>query len=149
MTTQLEVRRLHPEANLPTRAHPTDAGLDLYALPDGDSFITDIPAWSSKLVGTGIAVSIPKGNFGYIRSRSGLASKENLEVGAGVVDSEYTGELRVLLRNHSERIKWVKAGDRVAQLLILPVPEVTMVEVRDFSEVDSDRGDGGFGSSGR
>ena len=147
MTLELKIKRLNIDATLPTKAHPGDAGWDLHCLPKNGSPYAEIAPGKSALVGTGIAVSIPPGYFGYIRSRSGLASKSNLEVGAGVVDSGYTGEVMVLLRNHGDRIQYLVAGDRIAQLLILPVPEVTLVEVDSFEETD--RGDGGFGSSGR
>jgi deoxyuridine 5'-triphosphate nucleotidohydrolase len=140
----LEIKKLHPEANLPTKANPADAGLDLYALD-----VTEVPAWGSRLVSTGIAVSIPEGWCGIIKSRSSVALKQSLEVGAGVADSGYTGEIKVLLRNHSEKIKWLNQSDRIAQLLILPVPKANVVEVKEFSEVNGDRGDGGFGSSGK
>lgn len=147
----LEVKKLHPNATLPTKAHEYDAGFDLHAFPDNGAYITEIDPWSSKLIGTGVGINLPAGSFGYIRSRSGLASKENLEVGAGVVDPGYVGELRVLLRNHSDVRKWVKAGDRIAQLLVLPVPDVKLVELPylgKFSNVPGERGDRGFGSSG-
>lgn len=147
MTLELKIKRLHKDATLPTKAHPGDAGWDLHCYPKNDSPYAEVAPGKSALVGTGIAVSIPPGYFGYIRSRSGLASKSNLEVGAGVVDSGYTGEVRVLLRNHGDRIQYPVLGDRIAQLLILPIPEVTLVEVDSFEETD--RGDGGFGSSGR
>lgn len=143
----LNVKRLHKDATLPTKAHPGDAGWDLHCYPKNGSPYAEVAPGKSALVGTGIAVSIPPGYFGYIRSRSGLASKSDLEVGAGVVDSGYTGEVRVLLRNHGDRIQYPVVGDRIAQLLILPVPEVKLVEVDSFEETD--RGEGGFGSSGR
>lgn len=140
----LEIKKLHPNATIPTRANPADAGLDLYALD-----VTEVPAWGSRLVSTGIAVSIPEGWCGVLKSRSSVALKQSCEVGAGVIDSGYTGELKVLLRNHSEKIKWFNAGDRTAQLIILHVPRVNVIEVKEFSTVSGDRGDGGFGSSGR
>ena len=140
----LEIKKLHPEANIPTKANPADAGLDLYALD-----VTEVPAWGSRLVSTGIAVSIPEGWCGIIKSRSSVALKQSLEVGAGVLDSGYTGEVKVLLRNHSEKIKWLNQADRVAQLILIPVPKVNVIKVEEFSEVIGDRGDGAFGSSGR
>jgi deoxyuridine 5'-triphosphate nucleotidohydrolase len=144
VTLNLEIKKLHPEANLPTKANPADAGLDLYALD-----VTEIPAWGSRLVSTGIAVSILEGWCGVIKSRSSVALKQSLEVGAGVIDSGYTGEVKVLLRNHSEKIKWLNQGDRIAQLLLVPVPKVNVVEVKEFTTVVGERGDGGWGSSGR
>ncbi len=149
MTLNLEIKKLHPEANIPTKANPADAGLDLYCFPKNGSPYAEIAPGKSALVGTGVSVSIPDGYFGYIRSRSGLASKSHLEVGAGVVDSGYTGEVCVLLRNHGDRIQYLVAGDRIAQLLILPVPKVNVIQVEEFSQVIGNRGGGGFGSSGQ
>jgi dUTP pyrophosphatase len=142
-TVELKIKKLHPKANLPTKANPADAGLDLYALD-----VTEVPAGRYRLVSTGIAVSIPEGWCGIIKSRSSVALKQSCEVGAGVIDSGYAGEVRVLLRNHSERIQWFNTGDRIAQLLLLPVPKVNVVEVKEFEE-ETARGEGGFGSSGR
>lgn len=139
---RLSVKRLHKDATLPTKAHPGDAGWDLYSLN-----ITDIPAWGSRLVSTGIAVSIPYGWCGIIKDRSSVALKQSCEVGAGAIDHGYTGELKVLLRNLSPQIKWFNMGERIAQLLVLPVPEVRIVEVDSLDE--SSRGEGGWGSSGR
>jgi dUTP pyrophosphatase len=139
----LSVKRLHPEANLPTKAHPGDAGWDLYAYD-----VVGIDAWGSLLVPTGVAIYIPYGWCGVIKDRSSVALKQSCEVGAGVIDHGYTGELKVLLRNLSPKVKWFDKGDRIAQLLILPVPEVTLVEVKGFEE-ETARGDGGFGSTGK
>ena len=143
MTINLEVKLLNQYATLPTKANPSDAGLDIYT-----DDVHEIPAWGSRLVSTGIVVNIPKGWCGIIKSRSGLATKESLEVGAGVIDSGYVGELKVLLRNNSHKIKWVNEGDRIAQMLLVPVPEVSVVKVKEFTEVEGERGMGGFGSSG-
>lgn len=139
----LEIKKLHPNATIPTKANPSDAGLDLYAVD-----VTEVPAGRYRLVSTGISVNIPEGWCGIVKSRSSVAVKQSCEVGAGVIDSGYTGEVRVLLRNHSERIQWFNAGDRIAQLLILPVPKVNVFEVKEFSNVPGERGDKGFGSSG-
>jgi dUTP pyrophosphatase len=138
----LNVKRLHKDATLPTKAHPGDAGWDIYSLD-----ITEVPPWGSRLVSTGIALSIPCGWCGVVKDRSSVALREHTTTNAGVIDHGYTGELKVLLRNNSPQIKWFNAGDRIAQLLILPVPEVTLVEVDSFEETD--RGSGGFGSSGK
>ena len=142
MTIQLKIKRLHSDADLPTKAHSGDAGWDLYAYD-----VVGIDAWGSLLVPTGVAVSIPYGWCGIIKDRSSVALRENTTTNAGVIDHGYTGELKVLLRNNSPQIRWFNAGDRIAQLLLIPVPEVTLVEVDSFEETD--RGEGGFGSSGR
>lgn len=138
----LNVKRLHKDATLPTKAHPGDAGWDIYSLD-----IVEVPAWGSRLVSTGIALSIPYGWCGLVRDRSSVALKQLCEVGAGVIDHGYTGELKVLLQNLSPQIKWFNAGDRIAQLLIIQVPDVNLVEVDYFDPTD--RAENGFGSSGR
>jgi dUTP pyrophosphatase len=142
MTLELKIKRLHKDATLPTKAHPGDAGWDLYA-----DDVVGIDAWGALLVPTGVAVAIPYGWCGLIRDRSSVALKQSCVVKAGVIDHGYTGEVKVLLHNLSPRPQWFNKGDRIAQLLILPVPEVKLVEVDSFEETD--RGDGGFGSSGR
>lgn len=138
----LNVKRLHKDATLPTKAHPGDAGWDLYA-----NDVVGIDAWGSLLVPTGISVAIPYGWCGVIKDRSSVALKRDTTTNAGVIDHGYTGELKVLLRNNSHKIKWYNAGDRIAQLLLIPVPEVKLVEVDSFEETA--RGEGSFGSSGR
>lgn len=138
----IRVKKLNRSATIPTKAHETDAGLDLYSLD-----VFDIPAWGSRLVSTGIALSIPYGWCGILKDRSSVALKQDTTTNAGVIDHGYTGELKVLLRNNSHKIKWYNAGDRIAQLLLIPVPQVTLVEVDSFEETV--RGDGGFGSSGK
>ena len=143
MTLELKIKRLHKDATLPTKAHPGDAGWDLYAYD-----VVGIDAWGSLLVPTGIAVAIPCGWCGIIKDRSSVALKQSCEVGAGVIDHGYTGELKVLLRNLSPKIKWFNRGDRIAQLLLVPVPEVTLVEVGEFEE-ETARGEGSFGSTGK
>jgi dUTP pyrophosphatase len=141
----LRVRRLHPDATLPTRAHAGDAGLDLYAL-DG---ATLGPGERASL-GTGIAVEIPPGRAGLVLPRSGLAHRHGIALvnAPGLIDSGYRGELRVLLLNtdRSESCEILR-GDRIAQLVLVAIdaPGVVVVDELELSE----RGAGGFGSSGR
>jgi dUTP pyrophosphatase len=136
---KLEVKRLHEKAKLPTRANPFDAGLDLYALET-------IPFKPGELikVKTGIAVNIPKYCVGLIRDRSSVSLK-NLKVTAGVIDPGYMGDISVVITNHSDKYGCIMAGDKIAQLLVLPVFLPQVVE-QDFIGERSDRG---FGSSGR
>ena len=138
---ELKIKRLHKDADLPTKAHPGDGGWDLYSRD-----VVGIDAWGSLLVSTGIAVAIPYGWCGLIRDRSSVALKQSCIVRAGVIDHGYTGEVKVLLHNLSPKPRWFNRGDRIAQLLILPVPEVKLVEVDSFEETA--RGEGGWGSSG-
>jgi dUTP pyrophosphatase len=141
----LRVRRLHPDATLPTRAHAGDAGLDLYAL-DG---ATLGPGERASL-GTGIAVEIPPGRAGLVLPRSGLAHRHGIALvnAPGLIDSGYRGELRVLLLNtdRSESCEILR-GDRIAQLVLVAIdaPGVVVVDELELSE----RAAGGFGSSGR
>lgn len=139
----LKVQRLHPDATLPTRAHPTDAGLDLYAAQQ-----VGIPVLGRNLVGTGIAVAIPAGHVGYITPRSGLAFSSGITVlnAPGTVDAGYTGEVKVNLVNHGQAPYVVTPGQRIAQLVIHPITLPTVEEVTELP--DTQRGNNGHGSSG-
>ena len=124
-----------------SKAHPSDAAFDLEA--DEDTFVY---GYSRKLISTGVRMAIPEGYCGIIKSRSGLAVKNSIEVGAGVIDAGYRGEIKVLLCNYGEDSFYVKPGDRIAQLMIVPVPAVTLEVVEDLDETT--RSDKGFGSTG-
>ncbi|HEX5928516.1 MAG TPA: dUTP diphosphatase [Solirubrobacterales bacterium] len=142
---QLRVAKLQEGANLPTRAHEGDAGLDLYACEA--AHIGPGERWS---VGTGIAVEIPAGHAGLVLPRSGLARDHGIALvnSPGLIDAGYRGELRVLLLNTDPAETFrVTAGDRIAQLVIAPIALPEPVEAPELAE--SGRGDGGFGSSGR
>jgi dUTP pyrophosphatase len=142
---KLPVAKLKEEAIVPTRAHRGDAGLDLYACEP--AHIGPGERWS---IGTGIAVEIPDGHTGLVLPRSGLAKEHGIALvnAPGLIDSGYRGELRVLLLNTDPADTFrVTAGDRIAQLLIVPIALTDPVEVEALA--DSARGDGGFGSSGR
>lgn len=141
---RLLVKRLDKAgARLPARAHPGDAGLDLFAAGD-----VDVPAGGTRLVGTGLAVALPRGTEGQIRPRSGLALRHGVTVlnAPGAVDAGYRGEVGVLLVNHGRRTFRVRRGMKVAQLVVTPVVEVEVVETDVLSETA--RSDGGFGSTG-
>lgn len=134
--------KLDRGAIMPTKAHPSDAAFDLYLRdPSG------IRPGDSKLLSTGVCAAIPDGYCGIIKSRSGLSVKHGFDVGAGVIDAGYRGEIKVLIRNHGKKITFLKYGDRIAQLMIVPVPEVEFNQVDSLDEAD--RGDNGFGSSGK
>lgn len=143
--TELRVRKTDPGAVIPSRAHPGDAGLDLCCLAD-----VELRAGERARVATGIAVEIPPGHAGLIVPRSGLAAKSGIAIvnAPGLIDEGYRGELQVLLLN-TDRTEAVclKAGERIAQLVVIGVTELTPVEVESLGE--SSRGDQGFGSSGR
>lgn len=139
---KLSVKKLHHLATLPTKAHDLDAGFDLYASEERMLW-----ANNSQTVGTGIAIAIPKGYVGLICPRSGLAAKDGITVlnGPGVIDSGYTGEIKVILLNTGMR-SHISVGQRIAQLLIVPVPRFDIKEVSSLP--DGKRGVRGFGSSG-
>ena len=137
--------RLNGEAVAPTRAHPGDAGCDLYACE-----AARLEPGERASIGTGIAVEIPEGSAGRVLPRSGLAAKHGISVvnAPGLIDAGYRGEVRVLLLNtdRSERFD-VEPGDRIAQLVIVEIGDAQPEEVGSLT--DSARGEGGFGSSGR
>lgn len=147
---------LDPGAIMPTRAHPWDAGLDLYAPeevlvpPVGAKVIHD-RVYGSHTVGsatidTGVHIEIPEGYVGLIKSKSGLNVNAGL-TGEGVIDAHYTGSIKVKLYNHSEKAHWFIAGDKIAQLVIVPclLPDLEQVDCLE----ETDRGNKGFGSTGR
>lgn len=123
------------------RAHENDAGTDICCSKD---FI--IPAKSDYLVSTDLFIQIPDGYVAIVKSRSGLSVKKKIEVGAGVIDSGYRGEILVHLYNHSDQDHSFTRGDRIAQLLIMPVMLGNFIEIDDIN--DSSRGDKGIGSTG-
>jgi dUTP pyrophosphatase len=141
----LRFRRLSAAAHPPAQAHEGDAGYDLHAA----EAVTIAPGERAS-VGTGIAVAIPAGQAGLVVPRSGLAARHGISVvnAPGLIDSGYRGELRILLLNTDlEEAFGIEPGDRIAQLLVSPVAEAEPIEVEELAE--SDRGGGGFGSSGR
>jgi dUTP pyrophosphatase len=141
---RLSVRRLDDRALLPTRAYPGDAGLDLYALDE----VTLAPGERAS-IGTGIGIEIPDGQAGLVLPRSGLASRHGIALvnAPGLIDSGYRGEIRVLLLNTDlEQPFTVVAGERIAQLVLVRVEVPEVVEVDTLAT--SERGAGGFGSSG-
>ena len=140
---ELHVRRLRDGAIVPRRAYAGDAGLDLAACERAE-----LGPGERAVVPTGLAVAIPEGYAGFVQPRSGLAAKHGIAVvnSPGLVDSGYRGELRVVLLNTDRRERFVvEPGMRIAQLVVLPVPEVELVEVEELP--GSQRGVRGFGSS--
>jgi dUTP pyrophosphatase len=141
----LKVKLLHPDAKVPTRANATDAGLDLYAL-DNPGFGSFIAPGNRAVLRTGIAISIPQGYVGRVLPRSGLAVNNGIHVMAGVVDSSYRGEVRVVLANLGNSPFTAHPGDRIAQLVIQKIELWTPQVVEELD--DTERGENGFGSSG-
>ena len=134
---------LDPGAYMPTRAHEWDAGLDLYAMRD-----MWIRPQSSEFFNTGVHVQIPRGFAGLVKSRSGLM-RRNDSTTDGTIDADYTGSIGVSLFNHGRADLFIKAGDRIAQLVIVPClrPKLQVVAVSELEETE--RGDSGFGSTGK
>ena len=140
----LRVRRLHPDAKLPTRAHEGDAGLDLHALEG-----CVLEPGERAMVPTGIAIELPDGHAGLVVPRSGLAAKHGISVvnAPGLIDPGYRGEVRVLLLNTDPGAAFeVQPGMRIAQLVVTPVAAPAVQEVEDLPSTS--RGSGGFGSTG-
>lgn len=140
----LPIKRLDPEVVLPSYAYEGDAGLDLRANVD-----IDIAPFERKLIPTGLAVAIPEGFAGFVQPRSGLALKSGLSMAntPGLIDAHYRGELKVIAVNlDANETIHISKGERIAQLVIQRVPVVSLMEVDELDETD--RGTGGFGSSG-
>lgn len=133
--------KLDQGAKMPTRAHATDAGLDLYARET-----QIVPAHSSRIFDTGVHIELPPNTVGMLKSKSGLNVKYGL-TSEGVIDVGYVGSIKVKLYNHSNVGYGVREGDKISQLVIMPIltPELELVDELE----DTERGAGGFGSSGR
>lgn len=140
----LPIKRLDPTVDLPSYAYEGDAGLDLRSSED-----VVLAPLERRLVSTGLAVAIPEGYAGFVQPRSGLALREGLSMAntPGLIDAHYRGELKVCAVNlDPERPIHIERGERIAQLVIQRVPLVRLAEVNELDETD--RGTGGFGSSG-
>jgi dUTP pyrophosphatase len=139
---EIRAKKIKENAVLPTYAHHNDAGADLYASEE----VTILPGVRT-VVPTGIALAIPDGYVGLVWDKSGLATKHGITTIAGVIDSGYRGEIMVAVTNISDVVYTVKAGDKIAQLLIQQISqaEFTQTDILD----ESMRGDGGFGSTGK
>lgn len=138
---------LDPGAIMPTRAHETDAGFDLYAPYGGRiCYRNDELHENSLRIDTGVHVEIPAGYVGMLKSKSGLNVIDGI-TSEGVIDSGYTGSICVKLYNHSNRDVWIKKGQKISQLVLMPIitPDLEQVDSLD----DTERGDGGFGSTGK
>ena len=140
---QILIQRLDDGLPIPAHAHPGDGGVDLYAAAP-----TTLGPGDRSIVPTGIAVAIPEGYAGLVTPRSGLAARHGISVvnGPGLVDAGYRGEIKVVLVNLSKESFNVERGDRIAQLVVVPVAAQEFVVVEELP--DSGRGSGGFGSTG-
>ncbi len=143
---KIQVKKLKENANLPTRGSAYAAGYDLYACLDE---AVTVEAGATVKIGTGLSIAVPEGYFGAIFARSGLAAKEGLRPAncVGVADSDYRGEYIVALHNDSSVTRTVTPGERIAQLVIMPFLSVDFEETNNLEETE--RGEGGFGSTGK
>lgn len=146
MTQQVRIKKLHPDAVIPTYGTPFAAGADLYACMD--SSITIEPG-QTQFIHTGLAVEIPVGFAGLVYARSGLACKKGIAPAnkVGVIDADYRGEIMVALHNHSSEAVTIESCERIAQLVITPFLTAQFEETDELG--DTERGEGGFGSTGR
>lgn len=139
----LRFKKIHPDATLPSYAHASDAGMDVRSVED-----VTVPAMGRVLVHTGLVMLLPPMYEAQVRPRSGLALKHGITVlnAPGTIDSGYRGEVCVILANFGDSDFQVKKGDKVAQIVVAPVVQA---EIEEVSEIDeTDRGAGGFGSTG-
>jgi dUTP pyrophosphatase len=139
---QLHIKKLHPDARIPTYAHVGDAGFDLY-IPETHT----IHPHERHSIPVGLAIEIPHGYVGLLLDKSGLSHKHGIKSFGGVIDSGFRGEIRVGLMNVSDQSYTFTKGDKIIQMLIMPVVQADIIETDELS--DSDRGTGGFGSSGK
>ena len=138
---RLYVQRMSPNATMPTRGSPLSAGYDL-----SSSETTVISAGCRGIVKTDLRIACPEGTYGRIAPRSGLAVKKFIDVGAGVVDADYRGDVGVVLFNFGTEDFKIERGDRIAQLIL---EKISMVDVKIVEELsETSRGEGGFGSTG-
>lgn len=146
MTQQVRIKKLHPDAVIPTYGTPFAAGADLYACMD--SSVTIGPG-QTQFIHTGLAVEIPVGFAGLVYARSGLACKKGIAPAnkVGVIDADYRGEIMVALHNHSSEAVTIESKERIAQLVITPFLTAQFEETDELG--DTERGEGGFGSTGR
>ena len=146
MNFEVRVKKLDERAKLPVYGSAYAAGADLYAVIDGE--IT-IGAGETAFIHTGIAIELPMGTVGLIYARSGMACKKGLAPAnkVGVIDSDYRGEIKVALHNHSNDAASIDNGERIAQIVIAPYLTCDFVEADSLD--DTARGDGGFGSTGK
>ncbi|AOA62275.1 Deoxyuridine triphosphate diphosphatase (dUTPase) [Komagataella phaffii CBS 7435] len=141
---QLKVFLRSDKAKTPTRGSPLSAGYDIYSAEQ-----TIIPAKGQAVVSTDLTVIVPIGTYGRVAPRSGLAVKHGIQTGAGVIDADYRGEVRVLLFNHGDKDFQIEAGDRIAQLVLEKIVLADIVAITREELDVTERGEGGFGSTGK
>lgn len=140
----LKVFKRSDKATLPTKGSALAAGYDLYSSEEAV-----IPANGQGLVATDLSIIVPIGTYGRVAPRSGLAVKNGISTGAGVIDADYRGEVRIVLFNHSSKDFEIKKGDRIAQLVLEKIVNADIVEISAEQLDETERGAGGFGSTGK
>jgi dUTP pyrophosphatase len=147
MTQKVRIKKLDEKATVPVYGSEFAAGADIFACTGGEK--VEIAPHETKFIHTGIALEIPVGYAGLIYARSGTACKRGLAPAnkVGVVDSDYRGEIMVALHNHSEQAQSIEDGERIAQMVITPYLTAEFIETDELD--DTERGAGGFGSTGR
>jgi dUTP pyrophosphatase len=138
---RLRIKKLHEDAIIPTRTSPGSVGYDLYSMED-----LIVPPMERAFISTGVCASLPPGVYGRIAPRSGLTLKHGIQTGAGVIDPDFTGELKVILFNHGSEPFAIKKGNRIAQMILERCETPLIEEVEELNKTQ--RGDNGFGSSG-
>ena len=143
---EIKIKRLNGRAKIPTFGTEFSAGADLYCAEEHEISVCSGQKCS---IGTGISMEIPEGYVGLVFARSGLACKNGLRLcnSVGVIDADYRGEIKVVLHNDSEYVREIKPGERVAQMIVMPYPKVSFIEVEELS--NTVRGESGFGGTGR
>ncbi len=137
----IRIKKLSATAIVPSYAHEHDAGMDFYS----SETATILPG-ERRAISTGIAIAIPSGYVGLVWDKSGIALQHGLKTMAGVIDAGYRGEVRIVMHNASHKAHTVQAGTKIAQMLVQPVVQKKIVEVRELDETS--RGEKGFGSTG-
>lgn len=144
LAQQLKVYLRSDKATVPTKGSALAAGYDLYSSEEAV-----IPAQGQGMVATDLSVIVPVGTYGRVAPRSGLAVKHGISTGAGVIDADYRGEVKIVLFNHSKKDFEIKAGDRIAQLVLEQIINADIAVISKDQLDATERGEGGFGSSGK
>lgn len=144
--TKVKIKKTNDKAVIPTRGSEYAAGMDLYACLNNEVYISP---HETILIDTGIAIELPKKTFGAICARSGLATKQGLAPAnkIGIIDSDYRGEVKIALHNHSNESRLINHGDRIAQLIVMPYIPIDLIKCSELNK--SERGECGFGSTGK
>ena len=150
MTLEIKIKKIHPYAILPKYTHEGDAGMDLFYCPD-PNINMNIPPGTSTVLPTGLKIAVPPNHMLEIKNKSGIAAKNQLLVGACVVDSGYDGEIFVNLHNTSSEFKMIVSGQKIAQVVLIPImiPTITEIDEDNVYGSRTERGAGSLGSTGK